>query len=83
MIWLAAIFFGQPYHFNEAIEYLIIMSVIILIVFPFYLRKRWDDDFIFLLLKRIAFSLGILKERTKEKIKKTKDKMREDMGEWY
>ena len=31
----------------------------------------------------IAFSLGILKKRTEEKINKAKDKMREDMGEWH
>ena len=83
LIWLAAVFFGEPYHLDKAIDYLISMSVIILIVFPFYLQKRWDDDFIFILLRRIAFSLGILKKRTEEKINKAKDKMREDMGEWH
>ena len=83
LIWLAAVFFGESYHFDKAIDYLISTSVIILIVFPFYLQKRWDDDFIFILLRRIAFSLGILKKRTEEKINKAKDKMREDMGEWH
>ena len=85
LLWGGLIFFDEipPYHYDEAINYVINSSVVFVIALPFYLRKKWDDDFIFILLRRIAFSLNILKRRTEEKIEKTKDKMRDDMGEWH
>ena len=85
MLWGGLIIFDEisPYQYDEAINYVINSSVVFVIALPFYLRKKWDDDFIFILLRRIAFSLNILKKRTEEKIEKTKDKMRDDMGEWH
>tara|TARA_B100001989_G_C24342963_1_gene365904 strand:- start:182 stop:478 length:297 start_codon:yes stop_codon:yes gene_type:complete len=58
-------------------------SVVLIITISMYSKKNWNDDFIYILLKRIGFSLGILKRRTEEKVNKAKDKMREDMGEWH
>ena len=85
LYWSGVIYIAEPrdYYFDEAIDYVISSSAVFLIALPFYLRKKWDDDFIFILLRRIAFSLGILKKRTEERINKTKDKMRDDMGEWH
>tara|TARA_Y100001958_G_C20953464_1_gene355133 strand:+ start:373 stop:678 length:306 start_codon:yes stop_codon:yes gene_type:complete len=85
LLWGGLIIFDEisPYQYDKAINYVINSSVVFVIALPFYLRKKWDDDFIFILLRRIAFSLNILKKRTEEKIEKTKDKMRDDMGEWH
>ena len=54
-----------------------------IVAISMYSKKNWNDDFIYILLKRIGFSLGIFKRRTEEKVNKAKDKMREDMGEWH
>ncbi len=55
----------------------------LIIAISIYSKKNWNDDFIYIFLKRIGFSLGIFKRRTEEKINKAKDKMREDMGDWH
>jgi hypothetical protein len=71
---------------HDQVEFFLVTGfwfVALMIATSMYRKKNWNDDFIYIFLKRIGFSLKISKRRTEEKINKAKDKMREDMGEWH
>ena len=84
LLW-GLFYFDAPsdYRYARAMEYIPGASIGFLVSFWFYSKYNWSDDFIYILLRRIGFSIGILRQRAKENINKAIDKMRDDMGEWH